>query len=326
MDGLSSQMSSMNIQPSTQQYSLSGQGHLPVDLSSSPASYYGASPRTMPHGNGAPSSDSTSPRSSAPRLGPDRWGHEIPPEAEWTKIKRTFVSPEVLERAGVRYEARPEYVAILGRLSREQINDYARQSADCRAARSRRRPPPPRYRERADSKSSREEEDEDSILFDDTDVTDDNDDKASDKGTKSYPVIVHPPGKDKTSPSSTVLPKPILKNKNENHVRFDPEPHEVGPSSLRDDRRRRDRDGSSNNRRRSRRHSDAGERERYHRDRDRDRDCYGSGKRYRDKDRRASRSERDRPSGRSKWGETLGAVGIGGAAVSLLSVLAEAAS
>ncbi|KAJ3524838.1 hypothetical protein NM208_g11892 [Fusarium decemcellulare] len=352
MDSLNSRMANLNVQ-SNQQYGVSpGQRYLPSntvgslpdvpELSSSPTQYHlGASPRSVPHIpthlNGGPPSHGSSPRNSAPRLAPDRWGHEIPPEAQWTKIRRTLVSPEVLERAGVRYEARPEYVAILGRLSREEITQFARQSAECRAARSGRGPPPrrhDRHQDRRDSKSSRDDDDdEDSDVFEDSDLTDEDDDRASDKGTKSYPFIVNPPSKNKTSPSSTTLPKPILKNKNENHVRFDPEPHEVNgrsPRSLRDDRdrerehrRERRRHSPPRSSRRSRRHSDSGDR--YSRS-DRHGDYYDSGRRYhRDRDRRSSKRD-ERPQGRKKWGEALGAVGIGGAAVSLLSVLAEAAS
>ncbi len=60
---------------------------------------------------------------------------EIPLDAKWTKIRRTLVSPEVLEKAGVRYEARPDFVAVLGVLSSEQIALYARQSEEMRTAR-----------------------------------------------------------------------------------------------------------------------------------------------------------------------------------------------
>lgn len=60
-----------------------------------------------------------------PRLAPDNFGHEIPPDATWTRIKRSLISLEVLNRAGVRYEARPDFVAILGVLSRDQIAEFA---------------------------------------------------------------------------------------------------------------------------------------------------------------------------------------------------------
>jgi hypothetical protein len=70
------------------------------------------------------------------QLAPDSKGQTIPLDATWTKIDRKLVSPEVLERAGVRYEARPNFVAVLGILSREQIEDYARKSFEVRNARS----------------------------------------------------------------------------------------------------------------------------------------------------------------------------------------------
>ncbi|KAH7144381.1 hypothetical protein B0J13DRAFT_43689 [Dactylonectria estremocensis] len=365
MDSLNSDMAGLILQspsqqqqysrsPSDQRYlafttAASFSGH---ELSSSPTSHFGASPRSVPPlppyvNGGAPPSYGSSPRS---RLAPDPYGMEIPADAQWTKIRRTLVSPEILERAGVRYEARPEYVAVLGRLSREQIAEYARQSAEARAARSAGRRPRRssdrrrRGRDRADSKSSRDDRadskssrddlDDSSAVYDNSSSSDDsdNDTRPDDKGTKSYPYIVHPPTRNKTSPASTVLPKPILKNKNENHVRFDPEPYEVdarSPRSYRDDRDRdRDRDRRRDDRssRRhttregSRRYSDSGERPR-----ERHGDYYGSGRRHHRSDRRGSRRE-DRSYKKKAWGETLGAVGIGGAAVSLISVLAEAAS
>ncbi|KAF4981486.1 hypothetical protein FZEAL_2729 [Fusarium zealandicum] len=349
MDSLNSGMANLGVHHNQQYGTSPAQRCLPSDtagslpgvpeLSSSPTNHHlGASPRSAPpmptYLNGGQTSDASSPRSSAPRLAPDRWGNEIPPDAYWTRIKRTLVSPEVLERAGVRYEARPEYVAILGRLTREDVARFARESADCRASRSMRGPQPrrhDRYRDRRDSKSSRDEDEDDSEVFEDSDITDEDDDRASDKGTKSYPVIVNPPNKSKTSPSSTTLPKPILKNKNENHVRFNPDPYEVDGRSARSPRddRDRDRDHHRDRRhqspprpRRSRRHSEGGDRTRS----DKHGDYYGSTKRHhRDRERRSTRRD-DRPQARKKWGDNLKAVGIGGAAVSLLSVLAEAAS
>ncbi|KAH7000359.1 hypothetical protein EDB80DRAFT_765671 [Ilyonectria destructans] len=351
MDSLTTDMAGLIVQsPTQQQYSRSPSdqrylnanntgSYSGLELSSSPTSNLGASPRSVPPlppyvNGGAPPAYGSSPRGMS-RLAPDRYGMDILPDAQWTKIRRTLVSPEILERAGVRYEARPDYVAVLGRLSREQISEYARQSADARAARfagghSRRRSERRRrdgHGHRADSRSSRD--DDESAVYDYSDSTDGSEDEArrDEKGTKSYPVIVNPPTRNKTSPASTVLPKPILKNKNENHVRFDPEPHEVdsrSPHSLRDDRdhdrdRRSERSSRRHPRESSRRYSD-GERHR-----DRHSDYYGSSKRHHRSDRRGSRRD-DRSSKKKAWGETLGAVGIGGAAVSLISVLAEAAS
>ncbi|OTA62091.1 hypothetical protein K449DRAFT_434436 [Hypoxylon sp. EC38] len=72
------------------------------------------------------------------RLAPDSHGREIPLEAKWTRIPRRLVSPEVLAGAGVRYEARPDFVAVLGELSRDQVADFARKTAEVRGARQRR--------------------------------------------------------------------------------------------------------------------------------------------------------------------------------------------
>ncbi|KAI5457624.1 hypothetical protein BGZ63DRAFT_63495 [Mariannaea sp. PMI_226] len=346
MDSISNDMSALSIQkhqpyglsPPTQRYlPRSSTGSLPgPELSSSPNSYLlGASPRSIPplppnvNGSAVPPYGS-SPRTFS-RLGPDRYGKEIPPDAQWTKIKRTLVSPEVLQRAGVRYEARPDYVAVLGRLSREEITEYARQSAAARAARSapqlrRRQDPQRRGRDRSNSKSSRDDN------YDSGAVTDGNYSSESEsddgKGTKSYPFIVNPPDRAKASPASTVLPKPILKNKNENHVRFDPEPHEVDPRRDRE-HRHRNRSPSRDRRRHSGRDEGGGRRrysdsngDRYH---DRHGEYYGSSRRHHRSDRRGSRrDERDRPR-KKGWSEAIGAVGIGGAAAGLLGVLAEAA-
>ncbi|KAL7947060.1 hypothetical protein V8C42DRAFT_300740 [Trichoderma barbatum] len=287
---------------------------------------------------------------STARLAPDSYGREIPMHAEWTKIKRSVVSPEALERAGVRYEARPGYVAILGRLSLDQVTHYARLSAECRAARRGVFPVTKHHHhhhhhtsrpERTGSESSRDgsaDDEKDSERR--SDISDADDDKApEEKGTKSYPIIVNPPEKGKTSsPTSPVMPKPILKNKNTNHVRFDPEPHEVDARTDKDsresrdsnssrksrDRDEKDRDDHSRRREdrdRRRRDSDPSYDDKHRRDRDRD-DGYRS--HHNDRDRRDDR-RRERPAKRRPWGEALGVVGIGGAAASLLGVLAEAA-
>ncbi|CAJ2506714.1 Uu.00g079000.m01.CDS01 [Anthostomella pinea] len=69
------------------------------------------------------------------RLLPDSQGRDIPLEAKWTRIRRSLVSPVVLAQAGVRYEARPDFVAVLGALTREEIAEYARRSAEIRSGR-----------------------------------------------------------------------------------------------------------------------------------------------------------------------------------------------
>ncbi|OPB40859.1 hypothetical protein A0O28_0009400 [Trichoderma guizhouense] len=305
---------------------------------------------------------------SIPRLAPDSYGREIPMHAEWTKIKRSVVSPEALHRAGVRYEARPGYVAILGHLSLDQVTHYARLSAECRAAR-RSVPPVSKQHshhvnrpERTGSESSRDgsaEDDRDSERR--SDVSDADDDKAlEEKDVKNQPIIVNPPEKKRSSATNPVMPKPILKNKNTNHVRFGPDPYEVEARPEKDsregkdsrdgkesrdsrdsnsskksrDRDERDRDDHSRrredrDRERRRRDSDPSYDDKYRRDRDRDRnrdrdrdDDYRS--HHNDRDRRDDR-RRERPARKQPWGEALGMVGIGGAAASLLGVLAEAA-
>ncbi|KAI0844557.1 hypothetical protein F5Y00DRAFT_266476 [Daldinia vernicosa] len=72
------------------------------------------------------------------RLAPDSKGREIPLDAKWTRIPRRLVSPDVLAGAGVRYEARPDFVAVLGELSRDEVTYFAHRTAEVRAARGRR--------------------------------------------------------------------------------------------------------------------------------------------------------------------------------------------
>lgn len=350
------------------------------------------------------------------RLAPDSKGSEIPLDAKWTRIRRALVSPEVLTKAGVRYEARPDFVFVLGVLTKDEISEYARKSAEVRAWRggaytdakhrpahhdeekrgaSGKRPP----RRHSDTESDTESED---VIWDESDTSDSDSRERSGASTdkyiprryrqrrgarrdsassalqeepeaedregrrghgKAYPVIV-----DRTSPTATVPPKPILKNRNENHVRFeDGAPREVSPGELgreketreRRERRRAEKErekGREPDRRRRDRDHDRGERERERdkdrdiRDKERDRgDKEREKERERERDRHRERGERDRGdhhssnsrshrdrdrddardrrrAKKSVWGETLGAVGIGGAAASLLSVLTEAAA
>ena len=298
----------------------------------------GSSPRFVP----PLPAYSESPHGAAPRLQPDQNGREIPPDATWTRIRRTLVSPVVLDRAGVRYEARPDFVAVLGVLSREEIREFAKQSEEVRRARYSRAPPPPRERApypvsasdwSGSSSSSSSGSDSDSPSPPLPPRRGGEGDRiggeVEDKGTRSYPFIVQPPseGEEPTSPASTVKPKPILKNKNENRVHFGPEPYET----PREDRRERERDDEGRRRRRRRRDHD---RERDYdrdsrdkeRDRDRDHDRDREHRRrhsHRDSHRDSRDGHRDRKrSGR----DALYAAGLGGAAASLMGVLAEAAS
>lgn len=334
----------------------------------------------------------------------------------------------------MRYEARPDFVAVLGVLTKEQIADYARKSAALRAGRDRGYSDPKyrpsayypeekrntngrRHLRHSDSDSETDSED---IIWDESDTTDSEsrdrsgaltdkyiprehrrrrnrrastnstiqeepelEEKGDHKGHRVYPIIV-----EKTSPAAVTQPKPILKNRNENHVRFDEDgPREYSQEELEkererkerrerrrverereSERRRRDRDrarerGGDRDRERDRerdrdrdrerdrdmtrereRERDRDrdrdrERDRQHRDRDhhdRERDHHSSSSHYRprERDRTVDRDrDREREEARDKrrakkrvWGETLGAVGIGGAAASLLGVLTEAAS
>ncbi|KAI0468308.1 hypothetical protein F4859DRAFT_211200 [Xylaria cf. heliscus] len=386
------------------------------------------------------------------RLGPDSQGREIPLDAKWTRIRRSLVSPEVVAREGLRYEARPDFVAILGELKREEIVELARKSKEVRDERRRaalntysapkqakvdgkeRRPEdryhPDKYRN-WDVIENRNNQNEgpgyvinpyrqnrsNSMASSTGEIWDSSDDEASPdfyedrakyghyptsypppqpysphyhnfspcngpnkgpvsaldngdgKGTKAYPFVVPSPveenkageRREKTSPSATVKPKPILKNKNDDpHVRFDPEPQILDdksgsiPRSLgrrdkgketsdrdwrdRDRDKVRIRDRDRENRYRSDRNVDR-DYDRDHRHRtgttnskyytstsggrrsDRD-DQHG----HRSRDERDRDRDRDRGARRKARNETLRAVGIGGAAASLLSVLTEAAA
>ncbi|CRK16282.1 hypothetical protein BN1708_011718 [Verticillium longisporum] len=402
--GFNAQMAALSLHPhaSPANYSVSPTAsasasarYLPpavaAELSSSPSNHLSVSPRfvpPLPTYSAAPGSSPPPPYGSSPwsqqqqqayhahqqqpsRLAPDRYGMDIPLDAKWTRIRRSLVSPEVLEHAGVRYEARPDFVAVLGELSREDIAHYANLSAVARARRSNShagtRPPAPptiahlrpagtgaaprdmsasrrgsppdddRHR-RGSSSGPRHSSDSDSVLWDESDTTDDETSRrrhgggSDEKKRRPYFIVPAPSSaRDRTSPASTVQPKPILKNRNENHVRFDPEPHEVTADEM-DKSARSAREGER--RRRSRRDR---EREYHHessankreRDRDRDRDRgdreYSASRRHRERDARAeNRDARDRKD-KKKLG-TLGAMGIGGAAGSLLSVLTEAAN
>ncbi|KAG5755336.1 hypothetical protein H9Q70_002012 [Fusarium xylarioides] len=81
---------------------------------------------------------------SSRHMAPDQYGRKIADDALWTKISRKLVSVEVLQQAEVRYEARPDYVAILGVLSREQVAKLVRESEATITS----RPPPPYPEER----------------------------------------------------------------------------------------------------------------------------------------------------------------------------------
>ncbi|RDL39608.1 uncharacterized protein BP5553_03948 [Venustampulla echinocandica] len=116
-----------------------------TDLSESPPQV-GSLAIRPPKANISRDGLSTSPRPETIRLAPDSQGNEIPPDAKWTKINRRLVSPEVFDQDGRRYEARPDFVAVLGVLSRKEIEEYTMRSQELRAARTRRNQPPPPIR------------------------------------------------------------------------------------------------------------------------------------------------------------------------------------
>lgn len=347
----------------TQPLMLAGPGH-DMQLSASPHQQLGASPHQQLGASPRyvppllpPSSSALSisappvggdlaawqpPRQNS-RLAPDSKGREIPLDAKWTKIKRSLVSPVVLERAGVRYEARPDFVAVLGVLTREEIVEFARQSADVRNARHRRRPET--YRDRDERRKAASDSDSDDVLYDSSDSSDSGKKKRRSRDLKKdstrnigvVPVIVSPPDGADASPASTVGPKPILKNRNPNHVRFDGDgaPREIRPGDYRDRSRHRERERSRDERDKDRdRDRDRDSKDRP-RDRDRDRERRrdkerehrhrdGRGEQVRDRERGERGDDKDSKK-RSSFKDTFGAAGIGGAAATLLSVLTDAA-
>jgi hypothetical protein len=426
-------MGNMHLQPFDNQHNLGTspqQHYLPANsnaglLTASPSLHhaepldppppYPSSPPPTLHANSisAPVIPSaaypgTSHMRRASRLAPDSQGRDIPLEAKWTRIRRSLVSPEVLNQAGVRYEARPDFVAILGVFTKEEIAQFARRSEEVRKRRAaqnsrrsrdtRDRYHPEKYKNWDVEAKRKGHMSSSSELYDTSDSDSDSEDEPpayrprggsygpfnpssladekvdpyneDEKGTKVYPFIVSPPEKDggKASPASTVKPKPILKNKNDDpHVRFDPEPQVLDGSTSksaprdRRDSHRRHRDDRDHDRYTSRSYEDRDDDySRHHRSRhggsypedrrrDKDRDDYSSSRRRRrddrdrDADRRRDRYRRedsdrrsdrdrddderseDRSSKKKSRGETLRAVGLGGAAASLLSVLTEAA-
>ena len=320
---LPTQFNGMYVSPAVMQaiQSYAPEGHLSPD---EPPPALGSSPRFVP----PLPAYSESPQNGRPsRLQPDQNGREIPADATWTRIRRELVSPVVLDRAGVRYEARPEFVAVLGVLSREEIREFARQSEEVRRARQRRPRKAYSESETSCSSSSSGSESPPPVPRRPGEEGERIEGEVEDKGTRSYPFIVAPPseGEEPTSPATTVKPKPILKNKNENRVHFGPDPYETpkdgGEREGRRRRRRRDRDRDYDRERdrdHDRDHDRDRDRDREH-DRDRDRDRDHRRRHHRD----GHREHRERKrSGR----DALYAAGLGGAAASLLGVLAEAAA
>ncbi|KAI0004833.1 hypothetical protein F4779DRAFT_621180 [Xylariaceae sp. FL0662B] len=128
----------MSGSPSTIHY-LPSSGSQPAIVSSSPpanvADQLAVSPRDVPsivNQQGLPALPAAQQYS---RLAPDSQGRDIPLDAKWTRIPRELVSPETLREAGVRFEARPDFVAILGTLTREEVGDLAKRTVEIRNSR-----------------------------------------------------------------------------------------------------------------------------------------------------------------------------------------------
>ncbi len=168
---------------------------------------------------------------ATPGIGPDPHGKEITADAPWTKMDRRLVSVEVLERAGVRYEARPSFVAVLGVLGRAEIIEYMRLSAVVRRARDVKAADPGAQRPPY------------TFIPEDDDLADDDDNERGRSDLKglrqgdAYPFVV-PEIRAAGSPGSMAQPpKSILKNGAK--TRFD----EDGPGSSADEAARRSSNG-----------------------------------------------------------------------------------
>jgi hypothetical protein len=66
----------------------------------------------------------------APLKDPAKKG--IPPNARWTRIKRSLVNPEALEQGNERFEEREDSVIVLRVLSTEEIEAYAKRTQEIR--------------------------------------------------------------------------------------------------------------------------------------------------------------------------------------------------
>lgn len=62
-------------------------------------------PSTSPSQPGAIAIPARNPILEPRKLAPDSYGNEIPMDAKWTRVRRSLISPEVLEQDGLRYEA-----------------------------------------------------------------------------------------------------------------------------------------------------------------------------------------------------------------------------
>ncbi|CAG8957121.1 hypothetical protein HYFRA_00009322 [Hymenoscyphus fraxineus] len=284
---------------------------------------------TLPLHNGSlvrrDSNTSTSNGQPVFQLAPDSQGKQIPSDALWTKISRRLVSPEVLEQDRRRYEARPEFVAVLGILSREEIQSYAIRSEAIRAARrspSFQYPPSTEKSQRRMRETPSSDEDDSS----DSDVPQNRRQRRNEprKYTSSVagsdttprsgypnPYGVHAPPSPSSSPITSKSQH--LRIPRSPHRNTDPSDSSASSSPVREER--------DSNYRHSRKEE---ERDRHH-------SSSRSGRSKRDHRTNSStrssdtNSQRNKDSGRRRWRDNLAAAGIGGAAASLLGVLSEAA-
>lgn len=264
----------------------------------------------------------TSPISDPARLAPDSHGNEIPSDAKWTKIARRLISPEVLDQDRRRYEARPDFVAVLGLLSRDEIKDYAVRSQVLRASRSRRNHPPPAssptphplQRGPELRRSGRDTPSTDDESSDSDHHKRDQRSSASRRYTPSdissttprsgypNPFGVQPPPSPMSPPSSMGQPAWAPDQPRETSIQggtwIPTSPHADQIYTHRPSKEReKEREFSRRHHRSSSKQSHSSH----------------------------SKSKNQKDPGRSRWRESVTAAGIGGAAASLLNVLAEAA-
>lgn len=292
----------------------------------------GSSPRTeaipIPSANPRSSTErfGTSPRPDISRLAPDSYGNEIPSDAKWTKMARRLVSPEVLDQDRRRYEARPDFVAVLGILSRDEIEDYAVRSQILRAARSRRNHPipTPSQTPRSALRARERRGGRDTPSTDEEDQSSDSDHRRSkhrSKASRSYtpsnvssttPRSGYPAPFGSQPPPSPISPPPSMSQPG-----WMPEPP---------------REKSGQRGFWSPASAQAGQGYIYSPSKDREKERESSRRNHRSSSRQSHSSShsshsknKNQKEGKSHWKESVTAAGIGGAAASLLSVLAEAA-
>jgi len=293
-------------------------------LSSSPLQI-GAIP--IPSANPRSSTErfGTSPRPDSSRLAPDAYGNEIPSDAKWTKMARRLVSPEVLAQDRRRYEARPDFVAVLGVLSRDVIEEYAVRSQVLRAARSRRSHPTPAPSQtpRSAQRAPERRGGRDTPSTDEDQSSDSDHDKSKQrrKASRSYT----PSNVSSTTPRSG-YPDPF---------RSQPPPSPMTPPSfmsqpgwMPEPPHEKDGQGGSWNPTSAQAGQDYTYRPSKEKEREKERES--SRRNHRSSSRQShsshsSHSKNKNQKEKSHWKESVTAAGIGGAAASLLSVLAEAA-